>query len=201
MVGDTFKRLYDIYAIKHTYIRNTHEPITPSQRVAYPPTPSPRGNHFLKLVFIIFFPFETVSSHMHEYPNHVSLVLLAKETKWIYAANWGYSSKVAFLGHDPLMRGGCTCSNPSGSPLKFPAETFLSAPQESLLSLYGMFGLIQLIPITYFAHSFIWMRNISWVLLWTKTLCWRPVENQVKPWLPWSLFPPFPSCPPLPFEQ
>ena len=81
MVGDTFKRLYDIYAIKHTYIRNTHEPITPSQRVAYPPTPSPRGNHFLKLVFIIFFPFETVSSHMHEYPNHVSLVLLAKETK------------------------------------------------------------------------------------------------------------------------
>lgn len=54
---------------------------------------------------------------MHVYPNHVSLVLLAKETKWIYAANWGSFFKVAFLGHDPLMRGGCTCSNPSGSPL------------------------------------------------------------------------------------
>ena len=39
--------------------------------------------------------------------------------------------------------------------LKFSAETFLSAPQESLLSLYGMFGLIKLFPITYFAHSFI----------------------------------------------
>ena len=130
-----------------------------------------------------------------------SLVLLAKETKWIYAANWGCSSKVAFLGPDPLMHGGCTYSNPSESPLFEIScrDIFISSSRIIAVTLWHVwsdwaffphylfpslaFSLTIFLP-HYLPHSFIWVRNVSWVLLWTETLCWRPVENQVEPGFP-----------------
>lgn len=95
---------------------------------------------------------------MHVYPNHVSLVLLAKETKWIYAANWGRFFKVAFLGHDPLTREAALAQTHLGALcLKFPVETFYQLLKNMAVA-YGMFGLIQLFPCHLFS-SFIYLNE------------------------------------------
>lgn len=139
-----------MYVVNHNYIINTHEPTTLSQGVTNPSTSTPRGSHFLKLVFIIPFLFKTVLSHMCIYPNQANLVLLIKQTEFMQPIE--VSSQVAFLGVDPLMHGGCSCSNPSGSLcLKYPAETVYQLLKSQRCCFMECLVHIRL----FFLHSFI----------------------------------------------
>lgn len=159
----------------------THHPIP---KGCLPTHPLPRGNHSLKLIFIMFFfPFKTVLSLMHV----ASLVLLAKETKWIYAANWGCSSKVAFLGPDPLMRGGCTYSNPSGSPLFEIScrDIFISSSRIIAVTLWHVSS-DWAFPITSLSSSLIYLSEKCFLRSMNRDSVLETSGEPGRAWLPWS---------------